>query len=258
MGQLVDKIDLFGESNGAKERMTNWNDPEIVQQYFDAQREFYNKHIDDSRVRLFTLIGDVQGKRVLDVGCGYGWDIRRLVRGADKRLKSAGVMFSGGAEVIGIDSSQAMLDVGIKKFPDLEGRLFCIDFRDLSRFSEKSFDVIFSRYALHYVDGSLDPVYEQFHRILRADGTLLYLAAHPLLGMFATDNNYFTRGISEFTIYDGKFRLTEPKHTFNDYLTIYFLKNFSLEVFEEQKEKVNENNFQAKISDYFIIKARKR
>lgn len=152
-----------------------------------------------------------------------------------------------------------MIDVGIKNYPDLERRLLCTDFRDFSQSSEENFDVIFSRYALHYMEETFDPIYEQLHRILRPNGTLLYLAAHPLLGMFATDNNYFTRGVSEFTIYDEQsFIVTEPKHTFNDYLTKYFLEKFSLDVFEEQKQKANENNFKEKVPDYFIIKARRK
>ena len=56
-----------------------------------ADKDNYNDMIEQPAV--FNLLGDVRGKRVLDIGCGYG-------------TTAAAVAAAGAASVLGIDPSE--------------------------------------------------------------------------------------------------------------------------------------------------------
>lgn len=82
---------------------------------------------------LLGLLAPQPGERILDVGCGTG------------HLTAA--IAESGAEVLGIDSSEAMIAQACENFPQLhfETRDICtIDDRD-------AFDAIFSNAVLHWV-----------------------------------------------------------------------------------------------------------
>ena len=55
---------------------------------------------------LYNMFDDLNGKRVMDVGCGTGRIIGELRR--------------FGAEVVGVDCSEKMIAITSKKFPDIE------------------------------------------------------------------------------------------------------------------------------------------
>ena len=86
-----------------------------------------------------SLLPDFKEKRVLDLGCGYGWHCIYA-------------MENGAASVVGIDISNKMLEVARQKtpFPEVEYRNYAIEDID---FAEESFDVILSSLAFHYVEG---------------------------------------------------------------------------------------------------------
>src|SRR2546423_6753852 len=72
-----------------------------MQARYDEIADFYAGIVDDRMgdppgVALLELVGDVRGRRVLDVACGQGRTARALAR--------------RGATVVGIDLSTAMLD----------------------------------------------------------------------------------------------------------------------------------------------------
>lgn len=99
---------------------------------------------------LLALLGDVRGRRVLDLGCGDG----RLT----ERLRERG------ASVVGVDASadmvQATLDRGIEAYR--------IDGHDLDFDAE--FDVVFSNAAIHWMRRDPDRVLRGVHRALKPGG----------------------------------------------------------------------------------------
>lgn len=80
---------------------------------WDAAADRYAQHVDgphDSFYRrlspfLWKQVGEVSGKRVLDLGCGHGW--------LADQLRAAG------AEVTGIDGSAALVQRARRAYPDL-------------------------------------------------------------------------------------------------------------------------------------------
>lgn len=214
--------------------------------YMETHDRFYSGIEDESRRALYMQFDfDVKEKRILDAGCGYG--------------KDSAYFHKLGANVYGIDASEEMIKLAIKNHPELEN-LSVQNFEKTS-FPDNFFDVIFSRYALHYAE-DFERVCGEFNRILRPDGYLIALIAHPLIGFVAKkDKDYHKREIVEIPIFDGSFAVKAPTHTFSDYLNRTLLGYFDLLNFEEQslEDKTRETHgFEEVVPDYMMMKLRKR
>ncbi|WP_163873682.1 class I SAM-dependent methyltransferase [Paenibacillus favisporus] len=112
-----------------------------------------------------TLLPDLQGKSVLDLGCGFGWHCRYA------REQHA-------AEVVGVDISAKMLESAREQTDDpaityLQAPIEDIDFPD------GHFDVVLSSLAFHYVQ-SFDAVCQKVHNCLKQGGTFVFSVEHPI------------------------------------------------------------------------------
>ena len=131
-----------------------------VRQGWDVYREHYNNPA------FFDFLGCVEGKKVLDAGCGEGYNTRLLA--------------SRGASVAGVDVSVKMVEFARREeeLRPLGIRYEVASFSDLSMFQEASFDMVVSFMAL--MDG---PDYEgavtESFRVLRAGGHLAFSITHP-------------------------------------------------------------------------------
>lgn len=122
-----------------------------VRQGRDAYREVFNNP------EFFKFIGDVKGKRVLDLGCGEGYNTRIL---APKR-----------ATVVGIDISPEMIRLAKQQEQSkpLGIRYEVGSFYDLSRFADNPFDMAVSFMAL--MDSlHLEKALHEIIRVIRKNG----------------------------------------------------------------------------------------
>jgi SAM-dependent methyltransferase len=127
---------------------------------------------DDSELRL---CGDVNGKRVLELGCGDG---RNIVRFAQK-----------GAVAIGVESSEERISRAWRRAED-EGvrvELHHGDLADLAFVRADSIDLALSVWALHTVD-DLGRVFRQVHRVLRPNAPLVVSIPHPVYDLLDPDS----------------------------------------------------------------------
>src|SRR5437762_3426288 len=92
--------------------------PYAEQPQVDWFDEFLNRHL-----------GEVGGKRVLDLGCGHGWFTSQL--------------HAAGADVLGIDGSEALLDIARSRHPVV--RFERVDLREEY---EAEFDIVVSLMVL--------------------------------------------------------------------------------------------------------------
>ena len=106
--------------------MSDWNS----KQYIKFEKERTQPTID-----LIHRI-DIVPKTILDIGCGPGNSTIELKRAFPD------------AEVIGIDSSENMLETAKKKYPDIEFRK-CFVPDELNQFGK--YDLLFSNACLHWV-----------------------------------------------------------------------------------------------------------
>ena len=114
---------------------------------------------------LRAMLPELRGRRVLDLGCGYGW----FCRWAREQ---------GAARVLGIDVSEKMLARARGDTQDKAITYMRADMEQLE-LSPGSFDLIYSSLALHYVE-NLDRLMAQVHQALAPGGSFVFSVEHPI------------------------------------------------------------------------------
>jgi SAM-dependent methyltransferase len=119
---------------------------------------------------LQAMVGDVAGRRVVDLGCGYGWFCRWAAA-------------AGAAAVVGIDLSERMLARGRSWTGPGPGHSDVIryerqDLDDLD-LPAASFDLAYSSLTLHYL-GDLDRFLATVHAALAPGARFVFSAEHPI------------------------------------------------------------------------------
>lgn len=127
--------------------------------------------------QLQPLFPDLKGKKVLDLGCGYGWHCRYAVQ-------------MGASEVLGLDSSQRMIEKASSENPDTK-ITYALCSLDEYSYPEDTYDLVISNLVLHYIE-NLEFIYQKVYRTLKQGGHFLFNIEHPV----------FTAGINEDWIYD--------------------------------------------------------
>ncbi|WP_019537630.1 class I SAM-dependent methyltransferase [Paenibacillus ginsengihumi] len=151
---------------------------------------FFNKYSNMNRSKnglegagewheLKKMMPNFKDKRVLDLGCGFGWHCRYAVE-------------NGARSVIGIDISQKMLSEAKSKTKYGNIEYICMPIEDID-FPEESFDVVISSLALHYVK-SLEDVLVRVYKCLSKGGDFVFSVEHPI----------FTAQGPQDWYYDGK------------------------------------------------------
>lgn len=116
------------------------------------------------RPATLSLLPEVEGKRVLDAGCGPGAYAEWLV--------------AHGASVVGIDASDKMVELARERL-DGRAQVRCADFgKPLEFLEDASFDIVLCALALDYIENWHD-VFREFHRVLRVPGYLVFSVEHP-------------------------------------------------------------------------------
>lgn len=130
---------------------------------------------------LKTLFPNLNGKSVLDLGCGYGWHSRYCAQ-------------KGASKVLGIDASRKMINEARQRNFDKVIEYQVCSIQDYS-FPENQWDFVISNLVLHYVE-DLEEVFKKVFKTLKAGGTFLFNIEHPV----------FTAGVLQDWIYrdDGR------------------------------------------------------
>lgn len=183
----------------------------------------------------------LEGKTVLDLGCGDGWDLSQI------KLKKAAIF--------GIDASEEMVKLAQQKNP--EGMIKVGLFEQIP-FQDHLFDVVISKWAFQ-TSANIDPIYHEIARVMKKNGQLIYLSCHPIRQFIEKKRkgkDYFKKEIVESVFFDGQVVAREPSHTLNEYLSPAFFKYFILESYEEGYDSGAEKVDGDIYPSYFIIKAR--
>lgn len=75
---------------------TNYDEGRIAEQYKRVKEQPWRSRVET--YSLMTLLGDIRGKKVVDVACGEGYFTRKLHQ-------------RGAAKVVGVDSSERMIEL---------------------------------------------------------------------------------------------------------------------------------------------------
>lgn len=142
---------------------------------------------------LKKILPDFRGRRVLDLGCGYGWHCKYA---AD----------NGALSVLGTDISRKMLEVAERKNSDSRIEYRRIAMEDLD-FPAGAFDVVLSSLAFHYVR-DFEPLIKNIAVWLRSGGELVFSVEHPVFNRTGittgTGKSFIFRWITTITRESGK------------------------------------------------------
>jgi ubiquinone/menaquinone biosynthesis C-methylase UbiE len=112
------------------------------------------------------LLGEVRDKRILEIGCGGG---------------QCSIAFAKqGAVVTGIDLSDEQIAYA-RKLAAAEGvnaTFLQGDVTDLRQIPDTSQDIVFSAYALSYIE-QIDRCFAEVHRVLAPGGLFVFSVDHP-------------------------------------------------------------------------------
>lgn len=139
------------------------------QMFFDGYKKLrsnkYSANNIEEKPALFSLSPELEGKAVLDLGCGYGENCAEF--------KSRGA-----SSVLGVDISEKMLAVAKEEHPDI--KFIHADMSDLSiLFLNEKFDVVFSSLAVHYIE-DFGAFAKSVYDLMNPGGYFIFSQEHPM------------------------------------------------------------------------------
>ncbi|WGS17627.1 MULTISPECIES: class I SAM-dependent methyltransferase [unclassified Bradyrhizobium] len=111
-----------------------------------------------------AMLPDVSGKRVVDLGCGFGWAARWMRE-------------QGASAVLGLDLSQNMI-ARARTMTDDPAITYEIADLETLELPHASFDLAYSALAFHYIK-DFDRLMRMLHRALTPEASLVFTIEHP-------------------------------------------------------------------------------
>jgi SAM-dependent methyltransferase len=182
----------------------------IALEAYEAMAEGYNARIETApynayieRPAILSLLPDLNGKHVLDAGCGPGFYTELLLK--------------RGATVTAIDISPKMIAFTKQRVGNRATIRRASLEEPLDFLTDQSVDVIFSSLVLDYVK-NWNSLFIDFYRILRNNGYLIFSTEHPFAKFKYRDHpekeilaeNYYKTEYLE--IFWDSFRLLVPSY----------------------------------------------
>ncbi len=185
--------------------------------WYDNNADEFTAHIQDpaaspyhayyEKPAIYAELPDLKTKSVISLGCGSGEDTQYL--------KS-----QGASKSIGIDISQKLIDIAKKNHPDCAFHVMDMEHLD---FDSKSFDLVYSSLAMHYLQGGFTKAFREAFRVLKKGGTFLFSGGHPIVSSFTyLQDNEKTR---DRRLGSTVNRENDTEQVFGDYLTARPIKN---------------------------------
>ncbi|WP_117232840.1 class I SAM-dependent methyltransferase [Vibrio maerlii] len=156
----------------------------FAKQYDRAvQDNVYNAYLE--RPTLQSMLPEVDGLSVLDLGCGSGIYADYLLQ-------------QGAEKVTCVDASQDMVGLLTEKLAEQVDRGQVVSYaQDLStglpNEGDDSMDLVISPLMLHYIE-DLNPLFSDVYRVLHTGGSFVFSTHHPFADFECTKSgNYFER-----------------------------------------------------------------
>ncbi len=146
------------------------------------------------------LLGDVESKTMLDVGCGGG--------------QNTLVLAKWGARVVALDPSRAQLAYARQTCQEQRDRIHFVRGRakELSAFRKETFDLVFASQSLDFVD-NVGEFFRQAHRVLKARGRLVFSVIHPIMNCVG----WYLMSDRDAPEVENYFEMRDARHSFWDF-----------------------------------------
>jgi len=161
-------------------KQNKYDDPQFFDKYSQMPRSTGGLKEAGEWPALRAMLPVLQGKRVLDLGCGFGWHCRYARE-------------QGASTVLGLDISEKMLERAREMSDDPAISYRCLAMEDIE-FTAGEFDVVISSLAFHYIQ-DLEEVYRHIHHCLVPGGAFILSFEHPIFtARSAQDWHYGAEG----------------------------------------------------------------
>lgn len=160
-----------------KMKQNQYDDHAFFEKYSQMERSTKGLEAAGEWKTLEKMLPDFKNKRVLDLGCGFGWHCQYA-------------MEHGAKEVIGIDISEKMLAEARKK-TNKGIQYFCTPIEDIS-FPQDSFDAVISSLAFHYIASFADIV-KKVNDCLVNGGDFVFSVEHPVFTAYGSQDWYYDK-----------------------------------------------------------------
>lgn len=142
-----------------------YDNPEFFAGYSQLPRQVHGLSGAPEWPAIRAMLPDLTGKRVLDLGCGFGW-FARWAREA------------GAAAVLGLDLSERMIARARTDTSDPAIEYRIADLEEL-RLAPAAFDFAYSALAFHYVE-DFGRLVREVHKALAPGSHFVFTIEHPI------------------------------------------------------------------------------
>ena len=173
----------------------------IKKMYDKLAKEYHDKRRKKSPYNEYTempmtlkLLGNVKGKKILDLGCGSGIYVKELIK--------------KGAKIKAMDISSELIKIARQENPKIEFKIGSISKK--LPYKKGEFDIVLGALVMHYID-NWTPAFKEIKRVLKPKG----------LFVFSTENPF--RTAVKRIAYKGK-KFKEVKNYFDEKLKVNKIK----------------------------------
>jgi ubiquinone/menaquinone biosynthesis C-methylase UbiE len=142
-----------------------YDNSDFLQQYSRMDRSVHGLAGAPEWPSLLSMLPDLRGARIVDLGCGFGWFCRWARN-------------QGAQWMLAFDVSENMLKRAIEMTSDDAVVYRRSDLEEIE-LPEGEFDLVFSSLALHYIE-NLGHVFRSVYRALVPDGWFIFSTEHPI------------------------------------------------------------------------------
>ncbi|MBN9390450.1 MAG: class I SAM-dependent methyltransferase [Chloroflexi bacterium] len=206
-------------------KQNKYDNPEFFTKYSQMTRSVKGLAGAGEWETLEKMLPDFQGKRVLDLGCGFGWHCQYAID-------------HGASAVTGVDISEKMLEVAREKTsPQIRYIRTPVE---EAEFPANSFEVVVSSLTFHYLV-SFEDIARKVYNWLTAGGDFVFSVEHPIFTahgsqdfyrdaggnpLFFPVDHYFSEGQRDTTFLGEK--VTKYHKTLTTYLSALLQNGFTI------------------------------
>ncbi|CAO0802223.1 unnamed protein product [Mucor circinelloides] len=159
-----------------QQQPNEYDNPQFFEKYKEMARSKYGLAGAGEWHELEKMLPDFKNKRVLDLGCGYGWHCLYAAE-------------HGASQVVGIDSSVKMIQVAKSK-TDSPVISYHVQSMEEVDYPADSFDAVISSLAFHYV-ASFDAICTKVKKFLVDGGDFVFSVENPIFTAYGTGDWYY-------------------------------------------------------------------
>lgn len=157
-------------------KQNKYDDPDFFANYSQMPRSTGGLNSAGEWQVFRALLPELKDKKVLDLGCGFGWHCRYA---SEQQAQS----------VIGVDLSENMLKRARESASDPAIEYLQLAIEDIN-FAAEQFDVVISSLAFHYVE-NFELVCKKVNHALKPGGSFVFSIEHPIFTALATQDWYY-------------------------------------------------------------------